>query len=784
MWSKCPKNLNIYLAILISLGILTTGVLGVMGEAKEGKANNNEPLQITEVRRRNYEGVFNWKKITFQVKKSGQAREDVQVTLDNLLQEKTNEKGLATFKIPLSGHYQVWAKKGEESSNTLQVNIEVERDNFGPSYRGISTLGLHPDFLNANYIEIVQFIGITPSGKVLAEEPISSSEWVKRKIESAHELGKKVLLVLYPEWYKLQTGERHSWGGKGETEIGPVPNNREVMKRLKEVVLGYAEMAENLGVEMLTPTCELNIFIGWDEMVTWHEKSMPAIRDVYSGHLIPKLDAILWDKKYDLEPKGDLSFYNYFRFYDFATSDLFLHQYQTIDTFEDYGEAISEQLSYLTTLKEKHDLQGIILGPEINLNPSSYKKLQQNYPNRTLAEIKRGMLKEIFESSFQFKSDKRLKIPIEQIKSSCYGEIDMSKSEFALSELGKECVIEEWLQEHQKEHNEKEEKDKWSASTVDGFFFWQHTFLQRYNDGQINKKSLRITREYFSGDYMEEVYGKGFELILDALSTLSNVKYDCGLTDNAKKMLIRAMRNYEEGELRKAQNLSRKSVALSNIAIVQEALSVRNSPDKFDEEAIEKLKQAHRLAIANDNTLKSISLSEEIIQENRFEVDGLKNEWDESLKILDDPIRDSKPEKSFDISSVCSFSTKKYLYLMIEAVGDIGFSRKLENYPDYFTINLNGGANLVADIPDYMVDTNDLVKRAEPKEVNRVKVMWDDVLEIRIPLKHLEYRDNTIEFNIELSDNIDRTETAVYELNKGKDQKETILFLNDLLKSS
>lgn len=59
-----------------------------------------------------------------------------------------------------------------------------------------------------------------------------------------------------------------------------------------------------------------------------------------------------------------------------------------------------------------------------------------------------------------------VKVPLEAVKSSCYGEIDMTKAEFTLSEVGKECVKDDWLeanlsqgsQQQQAENTEKEEK--------------------------------------------------------------------------------------------------------------------------------------------------------------------------------------------------------------------------------------------------------------------------------------------------------------------------------------
>ncbi|MBS3788522.1 hypothetical protein KGY79_10060 [Candidatus Bipolaricaulota bacterium] len=43
-------------------------------------------------------------------------------------------------------------------------------------------------------------------------------------------------------------------------------------------------------------------------------------------------------------------------------------------------------------------------------------------------------------------AEKDVKVPFSAIKSSCYDQIDMSKAEFPLSKVGKECVMEDWLE--------------------------------------------------------------------------------------------------------------------------------------------------------------------------------------------------------------------------------------------------------------------------------------------------------------------------------------------------
>lgn len=65
-----------------------------------------------------------------------------------------------------------------------------------------------------------------------------------------------------------------------------------------------------------------------------------------------------------------------------------------------------------------------------------------------------------------------IKVPFSAVKPGCYGQIDMSRSEFALSEIGKECVTEEWLEEYQvsaeeKKETSEEKKEKQESDQVD-----------------------------------------------------------------------------------------------------------------------------------------------------------------------------------------------------------------------------------------------------------------------------------------------------------------------------
>lgn len=84
------------------------------------------------------------------------------------------------------------------------------------------------------------------------------------KIKTVHEKGLKVYLQLYPEWY----GIPH----EGELERGPVKDQDLFMEQMEEVALKWAEIAEELGVELYSPSCELNVFLSWDNNMRWHNK--------------------------------------------------------------------------------------------------------------------------------------------------------------------------------------------------------------------------------------------------------------------------------------------------------------------------------------------------------------------------------------------------------------------------------------------------------------------------------------------------------------------------------
>lgn len=56
-------------------------------------------------------------------------------------------------------------------------------------------------------------------------------------------------------------------------------------------------------------------------------------------------------------------------------------------------------------------------------------------------------------------AEDEVKVPFSAIKSSCYGEIDMSRAEFPLSEVGEECVSKDWLEENKPEEESRDQEE-------------------------------------------------------------------------------------------------------------------------------------------------------------------------------------------------------------------------------------------------------------------------------------------------------------------------------------
>lgn len=107
----------------------------------------------------------------------------------------------------------------------------------------------------------------------------------------------------------------------------------------------------------------------------------------------------------------------------------------------------------------------------------------------------------------------KTKVPFSAIKPSCYGEIDMAKEEFVLSEVGKECVIEEWL-----DKNAPEEKSSSEEKTTSEKKNYQVTIFPDSDkdaiklswDGYLSRSQENlITVEVYEESYIHDRYIEG-----------------------------------------------------------------------------------------------------------------------------------------------------------------------------------------------------------------------------------------------------------------------------------
>ncbi|KXA91385.1 hypothetical protein AKJ57_01410 [candidate division MSBL1 archaeon SCGC-AAA259A05] len=115
-----------------------------------------------------------------------------------------------------------------------------------------------------------------------------------------------------------------------------------------------------------------------------------------------------------------------------------------------------------------------------------------------------------------------------------------------------------------------------------------------------------------------------------------------------------------------------------------------------------------------------------------------------------------------------AFSDGEFLYLMVRTrTKDFGFSRRLENYPEYLVININTGMETNPHGPDYSAGLPYLTRRGKNKKRFLIKATWNKVAELRIPLKHLRIKGDNIRFNMELvGENEDSTKQVVLKIPK------------------
>ena len=258
--------------------------------------------------------------------------------------------------------------------------------------------------IGANWVCINHWVEIDwDTGEILPEEEVigrgSKLEDVRKRIREAKALGLKVLLQVYPEyWIKGKSPEADTHGIEGEH--GPFPNQEEFLRNATEFVLEIAKFAEDEKVDMLSPWCEMNIFVDWNHSKKWAREILPKIKEIYHGEILYPKGELVW-KKYGLEPEGDLSFWN-FSGYDYVSADVFDNVYFFDEEYSRYSQGyesyrwfLRQLVRFLEELNERDKTKGIILGSEIGL------------PEQFLSEeVKRGksieeVVKNVWEILFE-----------------------------------------------------------------------------------------------------------------------------------------------------------------------------------------------------------------------------------------------------------------------------------------------------------------------------------------------------------------------------------------------
>ena len=195
----------------------------------------------------------------------------------------------------------------------------------------------------------------------------------------------------------------HSFSHSVELEHGPFKDQEGFLRNATEKVLEIAQFAEEEGVDMLSPWCEMNIFVGWGNSKRWAQEILPKIREVYSGMIAPPKGEITWSK-YGLEDEGNLSYWN-FSGYDWVWADVFDNDYHTdgLDgsskSYEDYRRYIRKLLEYLEKLKNESGARGIILGSEIGL-PEQFLAEEVKHGEK-LEDVVERVWKILFEETYQ-----------------------------------------------------------------------------------------------------------------------------------------------------------------------------------------------------------------------------------------------------------------------------------------------------------------------------------------------------------------------------------------------
>lgn len=149
-----------------------------------------------------------------------------------------------------------------------------------------------------------------------------------------------------------------------------------------------------------------------------------------------------------------------------------------------------------------------------------------------------------------------VEVPFEVVKSSCYDEIDMTKSEFPLSKVGKECVKEDWLEENlsEDEHQTEKTKENQELVTKDSFEISRSEIFDLLENPQKIEPDLSSGWQYAVTGWERSDLSDGtprwmtttadevylYELIGDPANKFTFMGEITGETQNSQEFLLRS----------------------------------------------------------------------------------------------------------------------------------------------------------------------------------------------------------------------------------------------------
>jgi len=303
----------------------------------------------------------------------------------------TGANGTATFVFSNPGDYMVVAsKKGYQNASFLvKVTQPLMIPNNDIEIRG---LALNPprdtpiEYVfnkakeaGANYIIITFWVYSDLSGEIAYCEP--AEDRLIQLIREAHSRGFKVWLNIRTPLKEILPSEEGSLLFELNPELfdGLSDEARSnFLKNLKPIILKWAEICENEGVEIFTPVAsgQLYLLLLNEEAFTWSNDLLPEVRKVYSGMLVQKIDLNPWTQQ--LHRAGLTKEVYDFKGWDYVSTDIFGSSDMNgrpIRTYDDWRNYIQDLLNFSLSLNERYKTKGVIFGPEIMVPESEQSTL-------------------------------------------------------------------------------------------------------------------------------------------------------------------------------------------------------------------------------------------------------------------------------------------------------------------------------------------------------------------------------------------------------------------------